>query len=325
MPPPRIRTARPTSSAIVPADRPSRGGLAAPGRRPAGRTGRRPAPRGVADGAAWRSGIGFGRATPTRWAGVTRGTLRRRSGDLARHGRVALVRVVVVGRGGGACGFRIRIRGRDRALPQRRRQPALRRRPRCRSPAPHRPPPAQRRRRSARAPRRPRAAGRSGRRRRRRSRADPRARSRRDRAAGRGRCRWWRDRPRRARRARSPARPRRPARPAARASRPGGAAARSPPFAAAVPGIGRRAARDGGGRLRHDALLELARTLRRTARPFAQALQLAGLREVQQREHGQAEEGGDADIGAVLLDLVLDGEREPDHGDESMILGAGGR
>ena len=47
---------------------------------------------------------------------------------------------------------------------------------------------------------------------------------------------------------------------------------------------------------------------------FSQALELTGLREVQQREHGEAEEGGDAQVGAVLLDLRLEREGEEKHG-----------
>ena len=58
--------------------------------------------------------------------------------------------------------------------------------------------------------------------------------------------------------------------------------------------LGRPPAGDRGGGLRDDALLELLRALGRAARPFAQALELARLREVQKGEHGQAEEGGDA-------------------------------
>src|SRR5215207_47236 len=74
-PPPRISTAMPTSSATVPAERPSRGGFAARrGGGPPGRLPPRPA-AGTADGCDWRSGTGAGRGVaPTRWAGVARGT-----------------------------------------------------------------------------------------------------------------------------------------------------------------------------------------------------------------------------------------------------------
>jgi len=51
----------------------------------------------------------------------------------------------------------------------------------------------------------------------------------------------------------------------------------------------------------------------------SQALDLASLREVEQREYCQAEEGGDPDIRAVLLNLVLKREREEDHGAEAAV------
>jgi hypothetical protein len=53
------------------------------------------------------------------------------------------------------------------------------------------------------------------------------------------------------------------------------------------------------------ARLELGRALGRAARPGAQALDLARLREVQKRQDTQAENGRDASVRAVLLDLVL--------------------
>ena len=62
--------------------------------------------------------------------------------------------------------------------------------------------------------------------------------------------------------------------------------------------------------LGHDARLDLLRALGRAARPIAQALELARLGEVEHCQHGQAEERGEPDVGAVLLDLVLDRERE---------------
>jgi hypothetical protein len=84
--------------------------------------------------------------------------------------------------------------------------------------------------------------------------------------------------------------------------------------------LGLHAARGLG--LRDDALLRLARALGRAAGPFAQALQFAGLREVEDREHGQAEERHDTDVGAVLLDPIRQREREEqDHAAKSRSLG----
>ena len=77
------------------------------------------------------------------------------------------------------------------------------------------------------------------------------------------------------------------------------------PAAGAAGGAGCAAA---AARLLGSALtrcLQLGGALGRAARPFAQALDLARLREVEQREHGEAEHGGEARVGAVLLDLVL--------------------
>ena len=81
----------------------------------------------------------------------------------------------------------------------------------------------------------------------------------------------------------------------------------------------RRPAGSGADRLRLNAPrgvglgdhsgLQLLRALGRAARPIAQAAQLPRLREIEDREHGQAEERSDADIRAVLLDLVLERER----------------
>jgi hypothetical protein len=53
------------------------------------------------------------------------------------------------------------------------------------------------------------------------------------------------------------------------------------------------------------ARLELRRTLGSAARPGAQALHFARLREVQKRQDTKPEDGRDAGVRAVLLDLVL--------------------
>ena len=50
--------------------------------------------------------------------------------------------------------------------------------------------------------------------------------------------------------------------------------------------------------------LELGGALGRAAGPFAQALDLARLREVEQRQHGEPEDGREPGVGAVLLDLA---------------------
>ena len=76
-------------------------------------------------------------------------------------------------------------------------------------------------------------------------------------------------------------------------------------------GHGPRGRRGAPGRvgLGHHAGLHLLCALGRTPRPIAQALELACLREVEQGQHGQAEERRNANVGAVLLDLVLQRER----------------
>ena len=82
----------------------------------------------------------------------------------------------------------------------------------------------------------------------------------------------------------------------------------APACAAAVcgwPGLalhGRRGRGPAGG-LAH-ALLELGGALGRTAGPFAEALDLARLGEVQERQHGQAEHGSRARVAAIVLDEV---------------------
>ena len=83
----------------------------------------------------------------------------------------------------------------------------------------------------------------------------------------------------------------------ARASRRRSAAGR-PPLRRSADG---RLARCVG---RH-ARLELGGALGRAAGPFAQALDLARLREVQQRQDAEPEDRRDAGVGAVLLDLLL--------------------
>ena len=52
------------------------------------------------------------------------------------------------------------------------------------------------------------------------------------------------------------------------------------------------------------ALGELGVALGRAAGPFAQALDLARLREVQHRQHAEADHGGDAQVRAEAFDLV---------------------
>ena len=94
------------------------------------------------------------------------------------------------------------------------------------------------------------------------------------------------------------------------AATPGARAARRP--------AGRRASRRGGPRasapapalrIGRRARLELGGALGRAAGPLAQALDLARLREVQQRQDAEPEDRGDARVGPVLLDLVLTGRR----------------
>src|SRR4051794_6721124 len=58
------------------------------------------------------------------------------------------------------------------------------------------------------------------------------------------------------------------------------------------------------------ALLLLGGALGRAARPFAQTLDLASLREVEQRQHGEPQHGCEARVRPVLLDLVRDREGE---------------
>ena len=49
---------------------------------------------------------------------------------------------------------------------------------------------------------------------------------------------------------------------------------------------------------------EVGRTLRGTARPLSEPTYISGLREVQQREDRQAEEGGEPDIRSYALDQI---------------------
>ena len=85
-------------------------------------------------------------------------------------------------------------------------------------------------------------------------------------------------------------------------------------------GSGTGVATDLFGVLLH-GLLELGGALGRAARPFAQAFDFARLGEVQQCENGQTEKRGDPDVGAVLVDLVLERKREQHHGAEQESLG----
>ena len=63
-------------------------------------------------------------------------------------------------------------------------------------------------------------------------------------------------------------------------------------------------------RVRNGKRLDLAGALGRTAGPIAQALELARLGEVEDGQDGEAEKRGKPDVGAVLLDLMLERERE---------------
>ena len=87
--------------------------------------------------------------------------------------------------------------------------------------------------------------------------------------------------------------------------RPAAAGAPRPGLGDARLAGGRRAAAALPGGLLGDALLELLVALGRAAGPFAQALDLARLREVQQRQHREAGDRGEARVGADLLDLAL--------------------
>ena len=70
-------------------------------------------------------------------------------------------------------------------------------------------------------------------------------------------------------------------------------------------GAGRRGRRHAALGIGRDARLELGGALGRAARPFAQALDLTRLREVEQRQDAEPEDRGDARVGSVLLDLAL--------------------